>query len=100
MGRTIPTFRYLIESFGIEWNDFKRVLKKIDKEAFEELLNYARKHGAAGSNIAIPNPFEPIVMSILIEHEKTIRSLKEKIDKRNDLEFKAAKDMLCVFIKF
>jgi hypothetical protein len=100
MGRTIPTFRYLIESFGIEWNDFKRVLKDIDKEAFEELLNHARKHGAAGSNIAIPNPFEPIVISILIEHEKTIRILKEKIDKSDNLEFKVAKDLLCIFLKF
>ena len=99
MGRTVPTFRYLIESFGIEWNDFKRVLKKIDKEAFEELLNHARKHGAAGSNMVTPNPFEPIVMSILIEHEKTIRNLKEKIDNSNDLQFKVAKDLLCIFFK-
>ena len=49
----------------------------MDKEAFEELLNHARRHAAAGTNIVTANPFEPIVMSILVEHEKTIRELKE-----------------------
>ncbi len=77
MGRTVPTFRNVVESFGWEWNDFKRALRNIDKEAFDELINHARKHAAAGSNMTSPNPFEPVVMSILVEHEKTIRKLRE-----------------------
>lgn len=77
MGCTVPTFRNIIESFGFEWNSFKRALRGFDKEAFEELLNHARRHAAAGTNIVTANPFEPIVMSILVEHEKTIRELKE-----------------------
>ena len=77
MGRTVPTFRNVIESFGWEWNDFKRALRAIDREAFEELLNHARRHAAAGSNMSNPNPFEPVVMSILVEHEKILRKLRE-----------------------
>ena len=65
MGRTVPTFRNIIESFGWEWNDFKRALRNIDREAFEELMNHARRHASAGSNMSNPNPFEPVVMSIL-----------------------------------
>jgi hypothetical protein len=79
LGRTIPTFRGIIESFGLEWNDFKRALRGGDREAFEELLNHARRHAAAGSNMATPNPFESIVMSILVEHEKTLRRLHERV---------------------
>jgi len=77
MGRTVPTFRNVIESFGFEWNDFKKALRNIDKDAFEELINHARRHAAAGSNMSNPNPFEPVIMSILIEHEKQIRKLTE-----------------------
>ena len=79
MGRTVPTFRNMIELFGFEWNDFKRALRYNDKETFEELLNHARKHASASSNMINPNPFEPIVMSILIEHEKKLRELREYV---------------------
>jgi hypothetical protein len=81
MGRTVPTFRMVVESFGWEWNDFKRALRTIDREAFDELINHARQHAAAGGNISNPNPFEPIVMSILVEHEKTLRKLREYVER-------------------
>ena len=66
MGRTVPTFRNMIELFGLEWCDFKRALRSDDKNTFDDLLNHARKHGASGTNMVNPNPFEPIVISILI----------------------------------
>ncbi|MBU0498075.1 MAG: hypothetical protein KKC68_09350 [Candidatus Thermoplasmatota archaeon] len=80
MGRTVPTFRHVIESFGLDWVDFKRALRRIDQEAFESLLNHARNHAAAGTNMVNPNPFEPIVMAMLVEHEKTLKQLKERLD--------------------
>ena len=81
MGRAVPTFRNIIELFGWEWNDFKRALRNIDREAFEELMNHVRRHATAGSNISNPNPFEPVVMSILVEHEKTLRKLREYVER-------------------
>jgi len=83
MGRTVPTFRNIIESFGWEWNEFKHALRNIDREAFEELINHARRHAAAGSNMSNPNPFEPVVMSILVEHEKTLRKLRKYVGRKH-----------------
>jgi hypothetical protein len=83
MGRTVPTFRNIIESFGWEWNDFKRALRDTDRETFEELLNHGRRHATASSNMANPNPFEPVIMSILIEHEKTLRKLREDVEREH-----------------
>ncbi len=83
MGRTVPTFRNIIESFGLEWNDFKKTLRNIDREAFEELMNHARRHALAGSYMINPNPFEPVVMSILVEHEKTLRKLREHVEREH-----------------
>lgn len=87
MGRTVPTFRRVIESFGVEWKDFKKTLRTIDQHAFEALLNHARKHAAAGHNLPNPNPFEPIILSILLEHEKTLSKLRETM-KEKDTEKK------------
>lgn len=78
MGRTLPTFRMVVEQFGWEWNDFKAALRDIDRQSFEELLNHARRHAEAGSNMPNPYPFEPIIMSILIEHENELKRLRQE----------------------
>ena len=70
MGRTVPSFRMVIEGFGWEWIEFKRALRGMDKDAFDELMNHARRHAEAGTNMPNPDPFEPTVISILVEHEK------------------------------
>jgi hypothetical protein len=77
MGRTVPSFRMVIEQFGWEWLEFKRALRDIDKKSFENLMNHARRHAEAGTNMPNPNPFEPIVMSILVEHENELRKLRK-----------------------
>jgi len=81
MGRTVPSFRMVVESFGVEWNEFKRALRDIDKNSFDELINHARRHAEAGTNMPNPNPFEPVVMSILVEHEKELRKLRQDVNR-------------------
>jgi hypothetical protein len=83
MGRTVPSFRMIVEQFGLEWNDFKRALRSIDKEAFDNIMNIARRHAEGGTNMPNPNPFEPIIMSVLIEHEKEIKKLRENAEGNN-----------------
>jgi hypothetical protein len=86
MGRTVPTFRHVVESFGWEWHEFKHALRQLDREAFDELMNHARKHADAGGNMPNPNPFEPVVMSILVEHEKIIRQLRDQLEQTGKKE--------------
>ena len=83
MGRTVPSFRMIIEGFGWEWREFKRALRDLDRQSFEHLINHARRHAEAGTNMTNPNPFEPIVMAILVEHEKEIRLLKEHVERKH-----------------
>lgn len=77
MGRTVPSFRMVIQGFGWEWNGFKKALRGMDKTAFDAIMDHARRHAEAGTNMPNPNPFEPIVMAILVEHEKEIRKLRD-----------------------
>lgn len=80
MGRTVPTFRQMIEFFGVEWNSFRHALRAEDQEMFDALLNHARRHAAAGHHFPHPHPFEPIVLSMLLEHEKDLQRLRRKLD--------------------
>lgn len=84
MGRTVPTFRQMVESFGIEWNLFRHALRTDDQEMFDALLNHARCHAAAGHHFSHPTPFEPIVISILLEHEKNIDMMKKKLERLSE----------------
>jgi hypothetical protein len=84
MGRTVPTFRNLIEACQGEWQDFKRALRGADKDVFEDLFHHARRHAAAGTNMVHPNAFEPIVMAILLEHEKALQQLKHHAPHTSD----------------
>lgn len=45
-----------------------------------------RNHAAAGHNFLHPNPFEPITMSILVEHEKILSNLLKQLEKQQKEE--------------
>ena len=70
-----------------EWNDFKKALQGTYKDAFDSLINYAKRH-PQGLKYAYPTPFEPIIVSILLEQEKSIRELWNHVKPKNYTEKK------------
>ena len=70
----LESYMTTVDSFAYEWNDFKRALRGEDKDAFDNLMIYAKRH-PQGLRYAFPLPFEPIIMRILLEQEKQIRNL-------------------------
>jgi len=80
MGRTIPSFRPLLNDEIKSWEDFKRGLKLDEKELFDNLMNYAKIHADAGSLAVRPVISEYIFMSILIEQQKLINQLKKEFE--------------------
>jgi hypothetical protein len=79
LGRTVPTYRNVLENLIREWQEFKRALRKEDREAFDRLIEKARMHASAASYETRLDPMESMFMSILLEQEKEIQELKEKI---------------------
>jgi hypothetical protein len=76
MGRTVPTYRMLLEQVIKRWDNYKRALRKGDREAFDRIMNKARMHSSASLfNIHI-DPTESMFMSIMLEQEKEIDRLK------------------------
>lgn len=79
MGRTVPTYRMILEQVIKKWDSFRRALRKKDREKFDGMMNKARMHSSASVfNIQI-DPTESMFMSILLEQEKDIDRLKEKL---------------------
>jgi hypothetical protein len=66
----------LVEAYGLEWQPFKDSLDEMDKEAFLDLIERAKRHAEAVSKIQYPNLFESVVMSILVEHQRELQQLQ------------------------
>ena len=79
MGRTVLPFSRVLEQEAQEWRKFRRGLRKEDQEFLDRLFEEARLHVQAGVYASRPWPFETILISILLEHEKALVDLRSKI---------------------
>ncbi|MCD4815928.1 MAG: hypothetical protein K8R06_05945 [Methanosarcinales archaeon] len=77
MGRTVPSFRMLLDSIIMELGDFRRALRRRDQQVFDRIMDMAREHASASTVAAAVDPMDTIVLSILIEQQKQIDDLKE-----------------------
>ena len=80
MGRTIPsitqTFLQEEESFG----RFRRALRRVDQQAFDDLFASARQHLAAAAYASHALPFEIFLLSMLLEEHKEVMRLRSAIE--------------------
>jgi hypothetical protein len=79
MGRTVLPFSRVLEQEVQEWRKFRRGLRKEDQQFLDRLFEGARLHVQAGVYASRPWPFETILISILLEHEKALVEMRSKI---------------------
>jgi hypothetical protein len=77
MGRTVPSFRVLLESIVLELAVFRRALRGEDRNAFDNIMNMARQHASSSTVAPMLDPMESMFLSILIEQQKEINRMKE-----------------------
>ncbi len=77
MGRTVPSFRMLLEGIIEELSAFRMALRGEDKAAFDRLMNKARQHASSCTVAPLLEPMDAIFLSILVEQEKELNSLRE-----------------------
>ena len=76
MGRSIPSFRHLIEIERLNWSEFRKELStKNEKEAFNTIFENAKLYTQYLSNANRPIPIEPIMMGALFHNYKTLLKL-------------------------
>ena len=66
MGRTIRTFREVVDIESAKWKTFRKQLKPDDRERLGKIFDYARMHADSGTVISIPHKIDVVFMSVLI----------------------------------
>ena len=56
MGRTVPSFRVLLESIVLDLATFRRALRGEDRSAFDIIMNMARKHASSSTAVSKKPP--------------------------------------------
>ncbi len=79
MGRTVATFHQLIEQSRARFAKFRRALRREDQQVFDELFERVKYYAAAGSFETAWNPLDAIFLSLLLEQQKEIRALQERL---------------------
>jgi len=80
MGKTVPSFRLALESEIGSWSQYRSALKKGDRRVFDELMGHTRTHASASGNAVRTSPFEAMLLSMLIEQQKALSRLKDRLD--------------------
>ena len=85
MGRTIPSFRQLLEIEKHDWSTFKKLLPtKKDKQAFDEVFENAKLYTSYLGNAANPIVLESVIMGTLFHNYKTLLQINNKEDIKID----------------
>ena len=79
MGRTVATFRQLIEEAAQHWSKFRRALRREDQEFFDRLFRHARCYTQAATYQCHDNPMESILLSIALDQEKRLHALERLV---------------------
>ena len=80
MGRTIPSYRMILEVEIKRWEGFLKALRREDKVAFEELMNECRCYASAAGAATRPVVAEAMFMSILLSHQRSLKEMKVALE--------------------
>jgi hypothetical protein len=72
----------LLEGIVEELSAFRRALRGEDRNAFDSLMNQARQHASSCTVAPLLDPMEAVFLSILIEQQKEINSLREMLSNK------------------
>jgi hypothetical protein len=61
------------------WLKFRRALRQEDQAQFDRLFELARLHLQAGVYASNPWPLETMLLSMLLEHQKALAALTERL---------------------
>ena len=84
MGRTIPSWRMVVEDEIERLKKFRDSLRLEDKKIFDDLLNQCRLYASAASSLASPVKEVPLMISILFAHHKKLMELERRLNAKQE----------------
>lgn len=82
MGRTIPSWRMLLEEELTRWKRFRDALRIDERPIFDDLMDECRRHASAAGAV-LPAKTEGMFLSLLFSHHKSLKELRDKIERIN-----------------
>jgi hypothetical protein len=79
MGRTVLPYSQVWEAERQRWLKFRRALRREDQVHLDRLFESARLHLQAGVYASQPWPLESMFLSMLLEHQKALSALAERL---------------------
>jgi hypothetical protein len=81
MGRTVPSFRMVLEGEIASWREFRGSLRSIgSREDLDGMFDQARTNCMAAGNAVRPVVFEGRFMAIAFSHEKRLTDIGKAIE--------------------
>lgn len=85
MGRTIPSWRMLLEEEFKRWKKFQEALRIDERAIFEDLMDECRRYASAAGAATFPVKTEGMFLSVLFSQHKRLKELYDKIDQIHSL---------------
>ena len=79
MGRTIPSWRIIIDQELAKLNKFKKFLRAEDQIVFEDLLDQCKLYASAAGVLASSVKEFPLLLAILFAHHKKLTELERRM---------------------
>ena len=79
MGRSIPSFRQLLEIEKLKWSSFKKLLPtKEDKQEFDKVFDNVRLYTSYLGNASNPIPLESVFLGAIFHNYKQLLKLTKE----------------------
>lgn len=80
MGRTVPSFRMLLNAEIARWREFRKQLPTEERALFDEMMNNSKLHSSASSCALRMSVFESLCMGILLANQKRLENLAGELE--------------------
>jgi actin-related protein len=84
MGRTVPSFRNVLDMEKADWKPFRNALDRSERKDFDDMWDIPRLYLSACSNSVQLVPLHPIIMSILFHHYKELIQLVSEVEQMEE----------------
>ncbi|MGP8069801.1 MAG: hypothetical protein ACLP5V_07920 [Candidatus Bathyarchaeia archaeon] len=89
MGRTIPSWRMVVEVELGKLQRFSDFLRAEDKTVFDDLLTQCRLYASYASTMASPVRAIPLLMSMIFGQHKRLMELEKRLNEMEDVKARA-----------
>jgi hypothetical protein len=87
VGRTIPSWRMVVEAETAKLKKFRDSLRLEDKVIFDDLLDQCKLYASAAGSLASPVKEVPLIISMVFAQHKKLAELERRVIAKEENTF-------------